>query len=58
MSAHLPNRPPGSGGPKQGLESLYSRNRETRKKNYKQKLLGRSVLVGADHIFGPKIWIR
>jgi len=27
-------------------------------KNYiKQKLWGRTVLVGADHIFGPVIWI-
>ncbi len=32
----------------QGLESIYSLNRE---------LQGRSVLVGADHIFGPIICI-
>ena len=28
------------------------------KKIIKQKLWGRSVLVGADHIFGPEIQIR
>jgi hypothetical protein len=27
-------------------------------KNFiKQKLLGRTILVGVDHIFGPVIWI-
>jgi hypothetical protein len=50
--------PQGQGGPKQGLESIYSLNCETRKKFIKQKLQGRSVLVGADHIFGPEIRIQ
>ena len=47
---------PGVGGPKQGLERIYSLNRETRQKFYKTKVVG-MVLVGADHIFGPVIWI-
>ncbi len=47
---------PGSGGPKQGLESIATTVRLG--KNFiKQKLQGRSVFVGADHIFGPVIWI-
>jgi hypothetical protein len=33
--------PLGSGGPKQGLESIYSLNRETRKKNYLTKVVGK-----------------
>ncbi len=33
--------PPGSGGPKHGLESIYSRNRDTRKKIYETKVVGK-----------------
>ncbi len=33
--------PPGSGGPKQGLESIYRRNRETRKFFYKTNVVGK-----------------
>ncbi len=49
---------PGSGGPKQGLQSIYSLNCETRQKFYKTKVVGNVFLVGADHIFGPviRIW--
>ncbi len=33
--------PQGQGGPKQGLESIYSRNRDTRKKIYETKVVGK-----------------
>jgi hypothetical protein len=33
--------PQGQGGPKQGLESIYSRNRETRKTIYKTKVVAK-----------------
>ena len=33
--------PRGQGGPKQGLESIYSRNRDTRKKIYETKVVGK-----------------
>ncbi len=49
---------PGSGGPKQGLESIYSRNRETRNFFYKTKVVGKACFSGADHTFGPEIRIR
>jgi len=38
------------GGPKQGLESMYSLNRETRNKNYWTKFVLKVFLVGVDHI--------
>jgi hypothetical protein len=50
--------PRGQGGPKQGLESIYSLNCETRQKFYKTKVVGKVCFSGADHIFGPviRIW--
>ena len=48
-------RPPGwtrgQGGPKQGLESIYSRNRETWKKVYKTKVVGKVCFSGGGSYF-------
>ena len=46
--------PRGQGGPKQGLESIYSRNRETRKKIYKTKVVGKVCFSGG----GSYFWAR
>jgi hypothetical protein len=46
--------PPGTGGPKQGLESIYSWNRETRKKIYKTKVVGKICFSGG----GSYFWAR
>ena len=43
--------PQGQGGPKQGLESIYSRNRETRKKIYKTKVVGKVCFSGGGSYF-------
>ena len=46
--------PRGQGGPKQGLESIYSRNRETRKFFYKTKVVGKVCFSGG----GSYFWAR
>ncbi len=46
--------PRGQGGPKQGLESIYSRNRETRKIFYKTKVVGKVCFSGGRSYF----WAR
>ncbi len=46
--------PRGQGGPKQGLESIYSRNRETRQKFYKTKVVGKVCFSGGRSYF----WAR
>jgi hypothetical protein len=43
--------PRGQGGPKQGLESIYSRNRETRKTFYKTKVVGKVCFSGGGSYF-------
>ena len=46
--------PRGQGGPKQGLERIYSLNRETRQKFYKTKVVGNDHFRGGRIIFlGP-----
>ncbi len=45
---------PGQGGLKQGLESIYSHNRETRKKFYKTKVVGKVCFSGG----GSYFWAR
>jgi hypothetical protein len=46
--------PRGQGGPKQGLESIYSCNHETRKKIYKTKVVGKVCFSGG----GSYFWAR
>jgi hypothetical protein len=46
-----PGSTPGSGGPKQGLESIYSRNRETRKNFYKTTVVGKVCFSGGGSYF-------
>ena len=45
---------PGVGGPKQGLERIYSLNRETRQKFYKTKVVGKVCFSGGRSYF----WAR
>ncbi len=49
--------PRGQGGPKLGLGCIHSRKSETRQHFYKTKVIGKDCFSGADHIFGPVIWI-
>ncbi len=46
--------PRGQGGPKQGLESIYSLNGETRQKVYKTKVVGKVCFSGGRSYF----WAR
>ncbi len=46
--------PRGQGGPKKGLESIYSPNGETRKKFYKTKVVGKVCFSGG----GSYFWAR
>ncbi len=43
--------PRGQGGPKQGLESIYSRSRETRKFFYYTKVVGKACFSGGGSYF-------
>jgi hypothetical protein len=49
--------PRGQGALKQGMGCIYSLNRETRQKFYNTKVVGKDPFRGADHNFGPVIWI-
>jgi hypothetical protein len=41
----------GQGGPKKGLESIYSHNRESRKNVYKTKVVGKVCFSGGGSYF-------
>ena len=50
VSTQYPD-PRGQGGPKQGLECIYSLNRGTRQKFYKTKVVGKDCFSGGGSYF-------